>query len=143
MYDHIGEGNYEETEQAIQEALRERALRIGMEDTISTELSKPAVAVSVESNKMRSPEVYFGSSRNEYLANGPRKIGSQTPTVPFGVSPNRLYFCGERNMAPEHAESESASTIVFEYKAKKVYMAAGSLVGMEIEVYKDNVFVKK
>jgi hypothetical protein len=36
-----------------------------------------------------------------------------------------------------------AASIVFNYEAKNVYMAAGSAEGVEVEIYQDDVLVKK
>lgn len=144
VYDHIGEGNYEETEKAIQNALKERAARMGVEDTVSTTTTQPKDAVIVDSSKVKSPETYFGSARNHYLANGAAgRAGEQTLTIPENVVSNKLYLGGTWNMTPEYAESKSAGSIVFSYEAKNVYIAAGSAEGIELEIYKDDVFVKK
>lgn len=144
IYDHAGEGEYKETEVEIQKALRERADRLDMNLEVSSSISKPASVVSVESGKVKSPEVYFGSARNEYLANGKSGIsGEQVFSLPSIFSFNKLYFIGTWNITPEYAENKGAGSIVFNYEAKKVYMAAGSGNGVEIEIYKDDVFVKK
>lgn len=144
VYDHIGEGNYEETEKAIQNALKERAARLGMEDKVSTTTTKPGNVVSVDTNKVKSPETYFGSARNQYLANGiVRLAGEQTLTIPSTIASNNLYLGGTWNMMSEYAESKSAGSIVFNYEAKNVYIAAGSKEGVEVEIYKDDVLVKK
>ncbi len=144
VYDHIGEGNYEETEKAIQNALKERAARMGMEDKISITTSKPKDAIIVESSKVKSPETYFGSSRNHYLANGTAGLsGEQTFSIPSIILFNQLYLGGTWNVTPEYAENKSAGSIVFNYEAKSVYIAAGSVLGVEVEIYKDDVFLKK
>lgn len=144
VYDHIGEGNYEETEKAIQHALQEREDRMGMDDKVSKTTSTPSNAISFESEKVSSPEVYFGSSRNQYLANGKRSVGGeQTLSLPSNISANKLYLDGTWNITPEYAENTSQADIVFNYEAKNVYMASGSTTGIDIEIYKDDVFVKK
>jgi cytochrome c biogenesis protein CcdA/thiol-disulfide isomerase/thioredoxin len=144
VYDHAGEGQYDETETAIQKALRERADRLDMNVDLSSNISKPENVVSVESGKVRSPEVYFGSARNEYLANGTTGLtGEQTLLVPSSISFNKLYLGGTWNMTSEYAESKSAGSIVFNYEAKNVYITAGSVQGVEVEIYKDDVLVKK
>ncbi len=144
VYDHIGEGSYEETEKAIQKALQERAVRNGLTTDISSTMSNPGAVVTVDSSKVLSPEIYFGSFRNIYLKNGESGAnGEQTLSVPSDIVPNALYLGGTWNVVSEYAENVSASEIVFKYQSKNVYMAAGSLYGVEVEVYKDDVFVKK
>jgi cytochrome c biogenesis protein CcdA/thiol-disulfide isomerase/thioredoxin len=144
VYDHIGEGNYKETEEAIQHALQEREDRMGIKETVSQTISKPRNAISFESEKIGSPEVYFGAARNEYLANGKRSAsGEQAFTLPSDLSANSLYLDGIWNFTSESAENTSQASIVFPYKAKNVYVAAGSDAGVEVEIYKDDVFIKK
>ena len=144
VYDHIGEGGYKETEQAIQKALAERAARMGMEDTISETISTPVNAILVDSSRVKSPEVYFGSARNQYLANGKSQVsGQQTFLLPSDVAPNSLYLAGNWNITSEYAENQNSASIVFNYEAKNVYMAAGSDAGTEIEIYQDDFLVKK
>src|SRR3989344_53206 len=144
VYDHAGEGQYKETEVAIQKALRERADRLDMNVEVSSNISKPENVVSVESSKVKSPEVYFGSARNEYLANGTAgRTGEQTLLVPSSISFNKLYLSGIWNITSEYAENKSAGSIVFSYEAKNVYITAGGAEEVEVEIYKDDVFVKK
>lgn len=144
VYDHAGEGAYDQTEKEIQKALRERANRLNMDMDISTSISNPENVVSVESGRVRSPEIYFGSARNELLSNGNKgTTGKQNFILPEVIYFNRLYLEGLWNMTPEYAENSGNANIVFNYEAKNVYMAAGSDSGVEVEIYKDDVFVKK
>ena len=144
VYDHAGEGQYEETEVAIQKALRERANRLGMDMDVPGEISSPSNVTYVDSGKVRSPEIYFGSARNEYLENGRAGVsGEQAFFLPAVISLNKLYLDGTWDLTSEYAENKSSANIVFNYESKNVYMAAGSSDGVEIEIYKDNVFIKK
>ena len=144
VYDHAGEGQYKEAEIAIQKALRERADRLGMDVKVSSDTSKPSDVVSVDSGKVKSPEVYFGSARNEYLANGKRGVSSeQLFSLPSSLFQNNLYLDGSWNITSEYAENKDTASIVFNYEAKNVYMTAGSAEGVEIEIFKDDMFVKK
>ncbi len=145
VYDHAGEGEYDATEIKIQEALKELASRIGTKDTISQEtFSHPSDLVSIDPHKVKSPEVYFGSGRNEYLANGTSGLdGEQTFLLPSTFSSNKLYLEGTWNVTSEYTENKDRSNIIFRYEAKNVYMAAGSDQGVLIKIYKDDIFVKK
>lgn len=143
VYDHAGEGQYKETEVAIQKALRERADRLDMNLKVSSNISKPGSVISVDFGKVGSPEIYFGSSRNSLLANGKNGIsGEQVLSLPSTISFNKLYLSGTWNMTSEYAESKSVGSVVFKYEAKNVYITAGSSQGIEVEIYKDGVFVK-
>ncbi len=144
VYDHAGEGQYEETEIEIQKALSELNNRLKIENEISKDISKPVGVIEVHSNKIKSSEVYFGSTRNEYLANGVKGLtGEQTFLIPSIKFFNKLYLGGIWDINPEYTESKSSGSIVFNYEAKNVYITALSREGIEIEIYQDNVFVKK
>lgn len=142
VYDHAGEGKYDETERAIQNALAERASRLKESMDIPTDITNPVGAVSVDGGGVGSPEVYFGSARNEYLANGVRGTsGKQTFTLPATPLPNALYLGGVWNITQEYAEGGEGSEIAFYYRAKNVYMVASSDSGAVIEVSQDGNIV--
>ncbi len=138
VYDHIGEGAYEETETKIRELLEERARLIGAGTLDSGDLA--ASQMPRLPNAARSPETYFGSLRNEYFANGVRgRSGEQTLTIPQHVSPDALYLGGVWNIAPEYAESVSAASVIYKYAAKVMYVVAESDAPTELEVWQDGV----
>jgi hypothetical protein len=144
IYDHIGEGGYTETEKAIQEALKERAYKIGTGAKIATNTDVPKNVITVDSSQVGSPEVYFGSARNRYFGNGiSGHSGTQNLTLPNTINPNQFYLAGTWDFTSEYAESATTSEIAFAYQAKNVYMVASSNVGTEIEIYKDDMLVKK
>lgn len=124
VHDHIGEGDYDVTEKAIQAALRERAEALGISPAgISTTISVP----KSDDIEGYSPETYFGSARNQYLANGyPGQSGQQTFTAPSTVNPSKLYLTGPWNIAAEYAETSGASKIDYRYQAMKMFFVAGS-----------------
>lgn len=141
IYDHIGEGSYEETEKAIQYALKERAERMGTKADIS---SKDLVNIKTEKGNVGSPEIYFGSARNEYLANGKVGVsGVQELDLPKNILLNKLYFDGSWNITSEYAENTKPGSIVFKYDAKDIYITTGSEKTIEAEIYLDGKFVKK
>ena len=137
VYDHIGEGAYEETEEKIRELLALRAEALGTEmsdknDTLAAS-TVPKTEISTQ-----SPETYFGSLRNEYLINGtPGKAGKETFILPETLFRNALYLAGTWDMAPEYAEAVSDSVIIYKYYAKEVYLVADADVETEVEVWQD------
>lgn len=142
IYDHIGEGGYAETEKKIREALRDRAEKLSLPEP---DVSLPLVADqrSEARNLAQSPEIYFGSLRNQNLAGGKRFVpGQQSFTLPDSFVLNALYLGGTWNITPEHAASVSEdATIVFRYKAGEVFMVAGSAQGAELEIWQDGEIV--
>ncbi len=137
VYDHIGEGGYEETEQKIQELLAERQARLGAATPVGGGLVRPGDAVTTIESE--SPETYFGSARNELLANGrSHTAGAQPFAEPRSLIKNALYLSGNWNFDAESAANQSAnSKIYYRYSAKGVYLVASSEKGIRAEVLKD------
>ncbi len=136
VYDHIGEGAYEETEGIIQDLLEERAEKLGE----STDAALMPLTQETEGTiQAGSPEVYFGSSRNELLANGqPGKNGTQALEAPVSTRINQLYLDGMWNFSEEYAENTAGGAkIVFPYQAKDVYMVARSDNPVRVMVKRD------
>lgn len=139
IYDHIGEGKYEETETAIRRALYELN---GV--SVDEEMTTPKNVIAVDPKKVKSPEVYFGAHRNELLANGKRGVlGQQTFSLPSIIFGNLLYLDGTWNFSQEYVRSETSGKIVFKYNARNVYMVASSKVGVTVIVKKDGREEKK
>jgi prepilin-type processing-associated H-X9-DG protein len=61
---------------------------------------------------------------------------------PTGAA-NILYLDGSWNLSSEYAENLGEAGVRFDYESKDVYMAAGSVHGVELEIYRDDVFIKK
>jgi cytochrome c biogenesis protein CcdA/thiol-disulfide isomerase/thioredoxin len=141
IYDQAGEGNYVQTEQAIQYALAERAARLGLSTTIAT--STVSVAPTNFAG-IQSPETYFGSNRNEYLGNGNQGVnGTQSFLAPDmdSLQPNTLYLGGSWSIMPEYATNvDAGATIEYSYSATNLYfVASGAPTGTQIEVLQDGV----
>jgi len=143
VYDHIGEGSYDETELKIQQLLEERKNKLKLNDSISKEISQPNNPYSVDFNQVKSPEIYFGSQRNEYLGNGIRgKKGVQNFEEPTIISSNTLYLSGSWNIQDEYAESLSESKIIFKYDSKNVYIVASAENDLTASISLDKEFAK-
>jgi cytochrome c biogenesis protein CcdA/thiol-disulfide isomerase/thioredoxin len=143
VHDHAGEGDYDKTEQAIQTALAERASILGT-GQVSSGIVAPADAVNMDASKISSPETYFGSNRNEFLANGTKSlVGVQTLTIPTNISLNNLYLSGAWNLNPEYAETKDTSAkIVYKYSAKDLYFVASSEHGANLKILLDGKPIK-
>ena len=137
IYDHIGEGAYDETEGRIQQALAERKAVLAEEGDISSGTALPESEYEVTRTKPISPEVYFGAWRNDFLTNGtPGVEGVKKFTIPSdGAGLNQLYFDGEWDINYEYAESvREGSSLLFTYQAGKVFMVAESSTSDEVEM---------
>jgi cytochrome c biogenesis protein CcdA/thiol-disulfide isomerase/thioredoxin len=156
IYDHIGEGDYDVTEKAIQKALSERDQIVNATSTVSTAITAPKDVITFDQDKVASPETYFGAGRNEYLGNGTMStVGNQTLTLPTsGISGNTLYLSGTWDFEKEYAQevtlpasgsSMSGSTgtsILFKYSAMNVYMVASASTPTDVDVYIDGKMTK-
>jgi len=115
VYDHIGEGAYEETEKNIQEALSERMVVLGESGVIS----QPLVKDTSVRNEAKSQETYFGSARSNQQKNF--------------LFPNDSW-----EITPEFAQNNSANAgIVYTYIAKDVFFVAESDTETLVEVLRD------
>lgn len=131
VYDHIGEGGYEETEKVIRRML-------GLDDNFES-----INASGVGDRNVKSPEVYFGAFRNDLLANGEtRKEGSGSFTFPDKFVLNRLYLDGDWEITREYAKSRSVASIGFRFSAKNVYMVASADEPITVSIYVDGELEK-
>ncbi|PIT92687.1 MAG: thiol-disulfide isomerase [Candidatus Harrisonbacteria bacterium CG10_big_fil_rev_8_21_14_0_10_42_17] len=139
VYDHIGEGGYEETEKKIQELLRERAVALNTEEAIAKDMVKPTQAENVDFTKTRSPEIYFGAARNLELGNGDsQRIGEQTLKAPETPGKNKLYLDGKWEFTEEFATNESKEAkIIFRYEAEKVFFVGSADTTVRVRILRD------
>jgi cytochrome c biogenesis protein CcdA/thiol-disulfide isomerase/thioredoxin len=140
VYDHIGEGAYDKTENKIRELLSERAMVLG--EVVGPDAQKPVAKTDGAQKGAGSPETYFGSLRNTLLSNGNAgRAGVQTFTLPTLRIPNALYLSGTWNITEEYARSVADAGVVFQYRAKTVYMVARADTPVALEVYQDGVLI--
>lgn len=139
VYDHIGEGSYEETEKKIQELLRERTAALGSATAIGEGTVSPKGVISVDSSKPRSPEIYFGAARNQYLGNGTAlRRGRQHFIEPKEITLNTLYLVGDWDIEDEFARAASSGAkIIFRYEAQAVYIVASADVLAKARLMRD------
>lgn len=129
VYNHIGEGAYEETERKIQQLLIEREEALGEDLVISESIAEPEGVEEVDRRQRRSPEIYFGAQRNEHLGNGRRFFrGVQAYTLPENPMVGALYFGGTWDVTDEFVENTESqdAAIMFRYRAQKVFFVAGT-----------------
>lgn len=140
VYDHIGEGAYASTEMKIQELLKELKVRKGEDpSTVPTGVSEPLDVIERSRTGRISPEVYFGSLRNEYFANGTRKrSGSQTLTEPESIDEGDLQLVGEWDIQREYSMNLSEQAkIRYRYIAKDVFMVLSADEPVRVQVLRN------
>ncbi len=142
VYDHIGEGAYEETEKRIKILLEERAKVLGERAAFDMGGTLVAESIPKQVTTARSPETYFGFFRNEFLGNGTSgRSGEQKFTLPITPFPNILYLGGTWNIGPESAQTLGEAKILYRYHAKEVYIVANATAPIEVEVWQDGKLV--
>lgn len=136
VYDHIGEGAYEETEMKIQELLRERSAVLGEMQAEFNEVASEALPDNRTPG--RSPETYLGSARNKLLANGTAGVsGIQNFVTPDSFERDNYYLGGTWNVLTQSSESVSDATVTYRYYGKEVFIVAESAAEGVIEVWQN------
>jgi thiol-disulfide isomerase/thioredoxin len=130
-YDHIGEGEYAETEKVIQSLLAERAAYMGANVTFDQSTSSPENAQSVNFGRIGTPELYFGYQFARVPLGNPEGFKPDqvvTYTIPENstIALNRIYLDGEWKNNADHMELQSETgRIVLSYSAKAINIVAG------------------
>jgi len=139
VYDHIGEGGYQETEMVIQKLLEERAKQLDQNLVIDKNITTPQNAETVDFNRMQTPEIYFGANRNQWLDNGSVIIGeTQTFVKPNIVKKNKIYLTGDWDFTSEYAVTKNTNShIIIKYEAEKVFFVASSETLNKVRVLQD------
>jgi thiol-disulfide isomerase/thioredoxin len=135
---HIGEGDYDTTEQKIQGLLRERAQALGINASIPNATGVPSDMIPVNFSEVMSPETYFGALRNNNLANGVQLVvGVQNLTRPPVIHTNNLSLVGSWNIHLQYAENTGNASIIFRYHARNVYFVASATNATTVTVMLD------
>ncbi|HSX40833.1 MAG TPA: cytochrome c biogenesis protein DipZ [Candidatus Saccharimonadales bacterium] len=111
---HFGEGEYDQTEQAIQELLKEAGQNVSGQ-TINMPDQTP--------HGNLSPETYLGTARMQYLfPNGSTTNGTQNFKLEENPSPNSFSFGGTWTISDEDAVTGNGATLVYNFTANKVFL---------------------
>jgi thiol-disulfide isomerase/thioredoxin len=124
-YHHFGEGDYDKSEQVIQQLLRE---------TGATTLDASTARISATgaeappSGDVRSPETYIGYARAESFAS-PERVIQDTPTIytlPANPSLNEWGLGGSWDVGAESALlHEAPGEILFRFHSRDLHMVLG------------------
>jgi thiol-disulfide isomerase/thioredoxin len=115
-YTHFGEGEYDETERMIQKLLEEAGSSVS-----TTSINNPSYNVF-----SRTPELYLGSGRIEYLVS-PEKVTANslvTFSSPLRLPPNTFAFTGDWLLMPEYAAPSKNAKLILNFDAKEVFLVA-------------------
>ncbi len=129
VFDHIGEGGYEETEMKIQYLLEERNQVLN----VSKEITKEIAQLTTEDTNfdlIQSPEIYFGYQyARDQIGNKegwqPEKV--VTYKLPSKIARDQFYLNGQWFNRKDNMELTNAhGSITLRYFAKSVNLVAGA-----------------
>jgi cytochrome c biogenesis protein CcdA/thiol-disulfide isomerase/thioredoxin len=126
-YTHFGEGDYEETEEAIRRLLKEAGGRppAGLAKA-HAERASPFVT---------TPESYLGASRADRVVNGSIRTGAQTFPAPAGRVPDdQLAFQGRWRIDDSSATALRGARVHVAFGAQSVFLVLGTSGGEPREV---------
>lgn len=121
-FEHFGEGDYEETERAIQELL-------GLEEA-TVDVDASGLAEAADWDHLRSPETYVGTSRGERRSNG----------GDGGLALNDWALRGAWSVGDEAAVLEAAGgSIAYRFQARDVNLVltppdSGAAIAFEVRL---------
>lgn len=117
-YTHFGEGAYDESEQVIQELLKEA----GATD-ISSEINNSTYQLNA-----KTPELYLGYGRIEYCASPEniKKNSVMTYSNPKSLGNNQFSYEGDWIVSEEYANPQKGAKLHLNFDAKEVYLVMRS-----------------
>ncbi len=129
VWDHIGEGGYEEAEMKIQELLEERMVKLGMEGNIPSGVSE-IKAPSVNFRMIGTPEIYLGyefTRGNFGNEEGLPREKEVVYSIPEKLSANDVYLEGTWFVDKDHVRLVSdKGKVILKYDAKNVNIVASA-----------------
>lgn len=148
VYDHIGEGKYDETEKVIVRLLNERKQVLKESGVVQMDRMQPQ-AEQPDFSAVRTPETYLGADRIQYLVNLPSRTclsGSCLYSFSSKEDTFKGYeLSGAWRLDKEYATLESGvGAIRIQFSAAKVNLVAGSDVQpIRARIVVDGVFVRE
>jgi thiol-disulfide isomerase/thioredoxin len=134
-HDHIGEGDYDTTESAIQSLLAERAALAGMNEisfnTAKTTTINPSSLAYVDLSKATTPEIYLGYDFARAPLGNPQnfqpdQIVSYSIPPNTSLAPNTVYLDGQWKNNNDNVELQgNTGRVVLTYYAKTLNIVAG------------------
>ncbi len=125
-YHHFGEGNYAESEEVIQQLLRDK--NSALTATGFVQVNAAGAQAAPDLNDVASPETYIGYSRQQNYAS-PQQIqrdGPQPYTAPSRLTVNQWGLAGTWNVSAEHASLVSSSgKVIFRFHARDLHFVLG------------------
>jgi cytochrome c biogenesis protein CcdA/thiol-disulfide isomerase/thioredoxin len=125
-FHHFGEGKYAESEEVIQQLLREK--NSGLKADGFVQVNGAGAQAAPDSKDVASPETYIGYARQQNYV-WPQKIrqdGAQAYTAPSRLTVNQWGLVGSWNVSDEHASLITApGKVIFRFHARDLHLVLG------------------
>jgi cytochrome c biogenesis protein CcdA/thiol-disulfide isomerase/thioredoxin len=125
-YHHFGEGEYDKSEQVIQQLLKEKNTNVKASGLV--QVSASGAQAAADTSDVQSPETYIGYSRQQNYVS-PEKIKQDAPgsyTAPGRLDVNDWGLAGKWDVGGERAALLAASgKIVFRFHARDLHLVLG------------------
>ncbi len=125
-YHHFGEGKYDESEEVIQQLLKEK--NSSLNATGFVQVNPSGSEVAPDFGNVASPETYVGYDRAQNYAS-PEKIRQDKPqpyTAPARLTVNQWGLVGSWNVSGEHAQLATApGKVIFRFHARDLHFVLG------------------
>jgi thiol-disulfide isomerase/thioredoxin len=125
-YHHFGEGKYDESEEVIQQLLREK--NSALKTVGFVQVKGAGSEAAPDSKNVGSPETYVGYSRQQNYVS-PQKIrqdDSQFYTAPSRLTVNQWGLVGNWDVSGEHAALVAApGKVIFRFHARDLHLVLG------------------
>jgi cytochrome c biogenesis protein CcdA/thiol-disulfide isomerase/thioredoxin len=125
-YHHFGEGKYAESEEVIQQLLKEKNSSLKADGFV--QITGSGAEAPPDLNNVASPETYIGYTRQQNYAS-PQSIKqdrSQVYTAPSRLTVNQWGLVGAWNVSGEHASLTTGSgKVIFRFHARDLHFVLG------------------
>jgi cytochrome c biogenesis protein CcdA/thiol-disulfide isomerase/thioredoxin len=125
-YHHFGEGQYDESEQVIQQLLKEKGA--SLKNAGLVQVNGTGAQAAPDSRDVASPETYIGYERAQHYAS-PESIKqdkAQNYTAPVRPTVNQWGLVGSWNVSGEHATLNTApGKVIFRFHARDLHLVLG------------------
>jgi thioredoxin family protein len=125
-YHHFGEGEYDKSEEVIQQLLKENNANIRASGTV--QVNAAGVQAAADLNDVQSPETYVGYERGRHFAS-PEAVKQDSPglyTSPGRLQVDQWGLVGKWNVGGEKTVLVAApGKVVFRFHARDLHLVLG------------------
>lgn len=149
VWDHIGEGAYEEAEKRIQGLLKERMEKLGISDGMPLDMASVS-SPQPEFSRIGTPELYLGAHFTRGNFGNPQglplgeTVQYALPLDEKSIKPNYVYLEGAWFVDTDSVNLISdVGKVILSYDAKIVNIVSSSKNGSEVSVFVNKNKVKE